>query len=694
MIFHYAVVLESPGHVPPNQPRFQARIIDVGTGNAIACVNFDFIPQTTPGGFQTSPFPGNLGSPVLYKDWTPISINLNSYIGSTIKLEFITKDCTQNGHAGYAYVDVNTNCNGVIAGNFICPGDTSLTLTAPYGFQSYEWYSDNTFSTIISNTQTLYLNPVPSVGTVYPVVVTPYSGFGCTDTLYAVIDVGNPPAADAGPDRISCQLQQVQIGAPPNATYTYQWTPAAQVSNPNISNPMAWTVGPTPTQFVVEVTDILNGCVARDTTLVSPYQVDTTLTVTGKTDYCPDETSKAQLSVSSNISSVQWYNASGPIPGATGQTYQPTATGTYWAELNENGCMDSTRSVGVLIYPFPAASFYPDQDTSCVTNNSFLFTNTTTVADGSALSYVWTFQDGTTQTTQDATKTFPSVGMHTVKLLATSAPGCKDSTTRSVVVMPNGQAGFLWDSICTNRPTLFTNQSRENGSPQVNYFWEFNNGDPVSTLRDPLPVVYTQAGRVDVTLKMVALGCENDTQTVVRSVLVNRSVPGIRYPDIVVPLGSSRFIRARDSIGHIYDWKPPVQLSSYWSRFSEFFASSPNDMQYQIWITDQHTCLTVDTLQVLILKKPGYYLPTAFTPNGDGLNDVARPYLIGMKSLKSFAIFNRWGNRLFYTTRQGEGWDGKYQGKEQSNGVYVWVLVFEDENGKTVTEKGTITVIR
>jgi gliding motility-associated-like protein len=692
MIFHYAVVLESPGHIPSNQPRFQARIIDVATGLPIACVDFDFIPQTTPGGFRTSPILGNGGSQVLYKDWTPISINLNAYIGQTIKLEFVTRDCTQTGHAGYAYVDVNTSCNGVIAGNFICPGDTSLTLTAPFGFQNYEWYSDNTFSTIISTTQTLYLNPLPSVGTIYPIVVTPFPGFGCKDTLYARIDVGIPPAADAGPDKISCQLQPVQIGAPPNPTYTYEWTPVAQVSNPNISDPFAFTTI-SPTSFIVKATDILNGCTAYDTTIVSPYQVDTTLTVNGKTDYCPDEPSKAQLSVSNSVGSVQWYDASGPIPGAVGITYQPTASGLYWAQVIESGCVDSTRSVGVQVNPFPFADFSPDSDTGCVTRNSFLFRNASTVSDGSALSYVWSFPDGTTQTITDAVKTFPTVGRKTIKLLVTSAPGCKDSTSRDVIIMPNGVPNFLWDSVCTNRPTVFYNLSVENNSPQVNYIWDFKNGGPFSTLKVPLPVSYSIPGLTDVSLKLIALGCENDTQTVVHSVLVNRAAPGIRYPDVVVPLGSSKFIHVRDSIGQTYNWKPAAQLTSPWSQYTEFYATY-DDIKYLIDITDQHTCVTTDTMQLLILRKPGYYLPTAFTPNDDGLNDVARPYLIGMKALKSFSIFDRWGNQVFYTTREGEGWDGKFKGEKANAGVYVWVLVFKNADDKEVSEKGTITIIR
>jgi hypothetical protein len=102
MIFHYAVVLQDPNHQFWEQPRFRARIIDLSTGSPIPCVDFDFIASASLPGFLPSP----LGGGVIYKDWTPITINLDNYIGRTIKLEFITNDCIFTAHFGYAYLDV------------------------------------------------------------------------------------------------------------------------------------------------------------------------------------------------------------------------------------------------------------------------------------------------------------------------------------------------------------------------------------------------------------------------------------------------------------------------------------------------------------------------------------------------------------------------------------------------------------
>jgi gliding motility-associated-like protein len=688
MMFHYAVVFQDPNHQPWEQPRFRARITDLSTGAPINCVNFDFTASGSLPGFLPSPVaPG-----VLYKGWTPITINLTPYIGRTIQLEFITSDCTFTAHFGYAYVDVNTNCNGAIAGTTICQGDNQITLTAPYGFQSYEWYADNSFSNLISTSQNLLMNPAPAVGTVIPVIVTPFAGFGCKDTLYATITVSQKPNSVAGPDVSICKNGQIQIGGPPVATYTYDWTPATQVSNPRASNPLAWNIPPNPQEFIVKTTDILTGCFSYDTVVVTNSTIDTAIRSSGNNNFCEDK-APPTLSVNPGLTSVQWYNGNTPIPGATSSTYIPSVSGVYWARVVQGLCTDSTAFMPVTIYPLPLASFRVNKDTGCITNNNFQFTNTSNIAGLATLSYLWKFSDGNTQQVTDASRIFSQPGTYQVELHATSSDGCKDTAYSTVYVMPNATANFSFDSICTSKPIQFRNLSSENGSPSVSYLWNFNNGGPPVTVKNPGPVVYTTGGPNTVSLQLTALGCESSPVSVTKPIMVHAAPLAQRYRDLTVPQGSSAYIHARDLPGGVYTWRPQSQLSSYNSRYTEFYATG-NDVMYLIDILDKHSCVTTDTMLVQVLKKTGFYLPTAFTPNRDGLNDVVKPYLVGMKSLKSFSIFNRWGDRLFYSTKYGEGWNGKVNGVDQNAGVYVWILEFFDMNDKLIIEKGTIALIR
>jgi gliding motility-associated-like protein len=90
---------------------------------------------------------------------------------------------------------------------------------------------------------------------------------------------------------------------------------------------------------------------------------------------------------------------------------------------------------------------------------------------------------------------------------------------------------------------------------------------------------------------------------------------------------------------------------------------------------------------------PGIYVPTAFTPNGDGLNDILRAVTFDA-DLKKFTIYNRWGEIVFTTTDANKGWDGLLKGEKQQTGVYVWYAEGTDFNNVPISIKGTTTLIR
>jgi len=697
ILYQYAVVLQEPtgtgagSHSPNQKPQFIARVTDMTTNQEISCVSFDFIAGSLPGFQAASNSPAN--SIVWYKDWTPISLNLAPFAGKTIKLEFIVNDCTLGGHFGYAYVDVNSNCNGAIIGTTICRGDTTVSLTAPYGFDTYTWYSDQTFSQVLATTQVLTLNPAPNAGAIFPVVVTPFPGYGCIDTLYAALSLADKPVSRAGADALACKWEQVPLGTGNNPLYTYLWSPSAQVSNDAISNPTGYitSFGP-PTEFIVTTTDQASGCFSMDTVLITPKGYDTTLTVVGKTDYCFGQNFNTILSINNSSTAVQWFDTNTPVAGANGTSFIPATTGDYWAQYNQLGCTDTTRSIHFDVFPLPVADFSINRDSQCVTNNSFAFTNNSNISDGTSLSYLWSFSDGTTSTIAGPAKSINTNGTFPVKLLVTSLHNCKDSLSDLLYVLPNVTPGFIWDKTCTNSPTLFTNQTFENGSPSVKYVWDFGNNTS-TTLKNPLPFNYDSAALYNVSLTVTALGCEADVKVITKPVKVTAIRKGITYPTLTVPAGYNTSIWAQfDSAGASYKWIPGIQLNSSTIKAPNFFGI--NDVLYNITITDKNKCFTTDTLQMLVLKKKGWYLPNAFTPNGDGLNDVVRPYLIGMKSLTKFNIYNRLGNLVFSSVRDGEGWDGTYKGRKLETAAFVWTLEYIDDTNKPVMQKGSLMLIR
>jgi gliding motility-associated-like protein len=87
-------------------------------------------------------------------------------------------------------------------------------------------------------------------------------------------------------------------------------------------------------------------------------------------------------------------------------------------------------------------------------------------------------------------------------------------------------------------------------------------------------------------------------------------------------------------------------------------------------------------------------VPNAFTPNGDGHNDVLRVHLIGIKDFKYFRVFNRWGQQVFFSSDPGAAWDGTVAGQVQPLGTYVWMALGLDFSGRAVAREGTVILVR
>ncbi len=240
IIYNYAVVFQNPSHAEWEQPKFTANVYDVTNNQYIDCSSFSYAAAASLPGFKMSE------DSVFYKPWTPVTIKLSGYAGHSIRIEFTTNDCTRGGHFGYAYVDVNQNCSSPISGNTQCASDSSQTLVAPFGFGGYRWFNDN-FTKVLGLEQTLTLKPVPTPGTVFAVEITPFSGQGCTDTVYTTIAYSGEILTLKVPTNTiqSCISSPIDIttplitsGSSPNLELTY-YTDLTQnnyVARPNSIN--------------------------------------------------------------------------------------------------------------------------------------------------------------------------------------------------------------------------------------------------------------------------------------------------------------------------------------------------------------------------------------------------------------------------------------------------------------------------
>ena len=356
LTYYYAVVFQSPNHQDFQQPRMQIEITNVTDNTTISCASYSFIAVgTSLPGFQISNATDSIV--VLYKNWSPVTVDLSGNAGKTIKLFFKTADCTFRRHFGYGYVDVNSECSGNFVGATFCPDDKEINVEAPFGYATYTWF-DSSLTKWLGSQQVLNLSPPPPSGTTIAVKLEPYSGFGCSNTMFTKLKDSLTVTANAGIDSLSCNMTPVPIGVPPKPGLKYVWTPVVGLSNPYIANPVA--APDKTTAYVVTTSNSGGGCRVTDTVVIRASIIDDSLQIIGKASFCLNNNDSAVLNVRPT-NSIKWFKDDVPIPRAVNQNrYKVNSSGTYYALLkNAEGCIISTIKQPIVIDVAKPSIAYP-----------------------------------------------------------------------------------------------------------------------------------------------------------------------------------------------------------------------------------------------------------------------------------------------------------------------------------------------
>jgi gliding motility-associated-like protein len=238
----------------------------------------------------------------------------------------------------------------------------------------------------------------------------------------------------------------------------------------------------------------------------------------------------------------------------------------------------------------------------------------------------------------------------------------------------------------------FDAQTQLNGDVVAsNYFWK-----PQGSLSNPNildPIAHPAATTNYILTATDTLGCPKpgyDTVTV--TVLPKVSASAGR--DTMIVFGQP--LQLQGSGGENYLWTPPTWLNNT-SIVNPIARINANidSIRYKVFVTDFLGCIDSASILVKIFKtNPQIFVPTGFTPNGDGLNDFLKPIAVGIERIEYFRVYNRWGQLVFSTTINGQGWDGRIGGKIQTSNTYAWMVKAVDYTGKSVFQKGTATLIR
>ena len=371
-----------------------------------------------------------------------------------------------------------------------------------------------------------------------------------------------------------------------------------------------------------------------------------------------------------------------PSNGMTGSntatpTVTPTATTTYKVTLDDNGCL-GTDTVRVRVVDHVTLRAMADT-TICSTDPIQLRCQ----SDG--LRYAWT----PAATLNNATLFSPIATTATTTTYQVTATigGCTATDDVVVTTVPYPQVNAGADTtICFGGKTLLAATS--DGSSLV---WT-----PAASLSNAATLTPVVAPNGTTTYILTARdnrGCPKPaSDTVLITVLPE--IPAFAGRDTAVLIGQE--VQFQASGGVAYEWSPPYALSSTdVPNPVGIYDEAIDAIRYQVLVYDEAGCVDSASILVRVFKTgPEVFVPTAFTPNGDGRNDILRPIAAGMKQVEFFRVFNRWGQLVFQTKRSGDGWDGRIQGKEQGTGVYVWEVKAVDHLGAPYFRKGTVTLIR
>ncbi|MEZ5083578.1 MAG: gliding motility-associated C-terminal domain-containing protein [Bacteroidales bacterium] len=567
----------------------------------------------------------------------------------------------------------------------------SITLNAGSGYISYQWQNGTQDSTLIATSPGWYWVIVSGPG-------------GCTSVDSIYVDTYPPIPIDLGNDTLMCEFNSFTIDAGPGfLNYVWQDSVVGQT----------YLVTNTGTYWVTVTNDI--GCTATDSIYVG-ISPAVNVSLGADTTICSGD--NFSLSPGNEFVSYEWQN------GSTGSFINITSAGTYWVHVTDINDCSGSDTVNIAMNPSPQLDLGAD---TIICEGQELFLD-----PGLFSTYVW--QDNSTQPFYNVTST----GIYS--LTVTNNFNC-DATDDIFVEVSSPNINLGPDTLVCEGSTIILDAGpnfssylwHDNSDQQYNtvdtagfYFVNVINdigcegGDSIFIDYAPLPVANLGTDKEL---------CEGDTITLISNAgpytyLWNGEIGGyqneiteggtytlevsnqcgsetdqitiVEFQRRDVNLGADQILKPGESIdlnaGTGYDsylWQDG-SFNQYYHVIAE--SIDPDHPYYYVEVVEG-PCKSSDTIRIELFE---IKVPIAITPNGDGANDVFKPFEDTWNGINQhhIMVFNRWGEQVWESEKFEEGWDGKRNGKYVSDGTYFWILdVFYGPQDIKQTLRGTLTVM-
>ncbi len=571
---------------------------------------------------------------------------------------------------------------------FAC-ADAFVTLSAAassgQGTLSFVWTNDN--GTVVGTDETI---DVVESG-VFTVQVMD-SDNGCTSTANVTItpDENKPAVAIASPETLTCAVQSVELNASATTgigNLDYMWT----FNGTAIGTDPVITVN-TPGTYTLLVVDGSNGCDQTESIEVMLDEVEPSFDITSSDLDCLTGSTDVRLSnIVATNPSYSWTTPDGSNP-TTQDLLGVTAPGTYTVVVmdGDNGCTFERSTVINLDSNAPTATIAAPEMLDCDTEVIQLVGNST----GTNLSFSWSgpnvISGGNTLT--------PTVGEPGTYELNVTDPsnGCNTLVTIDVLENENiitaiNPAGDDVNCFGPNTGSIAIGSSQVTGG-EAPYLYSIDGGDSFSTQEDFLGLT---AGTYDVVV-MDINGCLEET-----TIVINPA------EELVLDLGENQVIAFGDSIMlnpvanfniDVANWSDTLLMGT------TPFVTPLSTTTYEIDAFDEDGCPITDQITIFVEKTRPVYIPSAFSPNGDGTNDVFTVYadLDLIESIKNLSVYDRWGEQMFFmeeltpaeALQEINGWNGQYRTEDMNPGVYVYHVTVEFIDGEEIFYEGDVTLFR
>lgn len=548
----------------------------------------------------------------------------------------------------------------------LCNGGNTGTITvnppplglAPfqYSLDNVTWQSSPLFTGLTANTYTVYFRSANSCGGSMPVTINEPAPLAAVASITPVRCNGEANGVISIPASGGAAPYQYSI----NGGISWQGTASFTVPAGNYS---------------VLIRDANNCTLSQNVTVGQPAILSA---ISNNANASCDGGNDGRIVVNATGGNSGYqYSIDG------GNSYQSSnlfnvdpGTYTIWVKDNLGCTYFFTTSVGLTV------NLFLDQQLDaymCEGKSVQLQTNS------NATIYAWSPRLGLNDTTLARPTADPAVTSTYTLVAVLGRCTAYDTVVVHVNIAPVPDAGPDGDICYGQRYTL-------QGTGGAQYIWTpaiyLNNTTVANPVSQPTrTTVYTLSVKD-------AIGCGSLITDEVK-VVVKRTMKVDVLPFDTVAYPGDQFQLQTVSPGIQYSWSPATGLSNTAiSNPVVTVGSIGDDMQYEVVAIDEDGCKAEGYVRIRIYKGPDIYVPTGFTPNGDGRNDRFIPVPVGISSYNYFRVFNRWGQLVYSTTRLQEGWDGKLGGREQATGIYIWMVEGITKDKRVITKKGTVTLIR